>query len=706
MKSCGTSGYFHPVSGNAYDLQALSSRSVADEDCRLTFEVANNGIWNIKTWAVWDSGSYLGLWTPSNGYVNGQNMAGNKTGAAKGSFLIYRIAKSNINLTGSITNPDFENATWDTGWTGTGTDKDKAFAKQSGNGSFSGNFAEMWVRNTTMSAGNIYQTLSKLPAGVYTLSAKVQAGLPSKLYARIDAEEQYIECSSPAKTETLTFLVSETSDVTIGLKHDGVASVSGDVWIAVDDFALTYVEPLADSDDYDALNLAIEAANAKTLGFEVGEYAPYNNVDAISKLASAKAINQSAVNTKSTITSATTALASATWTANVGEVNAIYWEDYTSGDIAGDGYIHPLGWTNTGYNTRIYSAVAGNKDTNDGISAVNNLAMMSKYNTTYGETTGYTMPLKAATIYKITFKYCGWGNTPTTNVVLTDPESNAITLAPGFRPATNNGNTNAENWYSYTGYFVSTTAGNYTLALNKVESGQKQIGIGDIDIRTASALEFLETGSRAYAAGTYPSVTLARTISANTWSTFVVPFDIDNATLKAQFGDDVEVSKFSTNDKTGVTFTPMAEPAITANKPVLVRVSSAKNNFSFDGVTIVAGTPTISENGVNFVGNYDGDISIPNTLDTYFVKDNTIKKSTGTQKLKGFRAYFTVDAESPVKAFFENGIIFDNLATGIGFTPDSSLSKNGAEIFNLAGQRMNKVQRGVNIVNGKKVLVK
>jgi hypothetical protein len=148
----------------------------------------------------------------------------------------------------------------------------------------------------------------------------------------------------------------------------------------------------------------------------------------------------------------------------------------------------------------------------------------------------------------------------------------------------------------------------------------------------------------------------------------------------------------------------MAKPAITANKPVLVRVSSAKSNFSFDGVTIVTGTPTISENGVNFVGNYDGDISIPK--DTYFVKDNTIKKSTGAQKLKGFRAYFTVDAESPVKAFFENGIIFDNLATGIGFTPDSSLSKNGAEIFNLAGQKMSKLQKGVNIVNGKKVLVK
>ena len=33
-------------------------------------------------------------------------------------------------------------------------------------------------------------------------------------------------------------------------------------------------------------------------------------------------------------------------------------------------------------------------------------------------------------------------------------------------------------------------------------------------------------------------------------------------------------------------------------------------------------------------------------------------------------------------------------------------AEEAAEIFNLAGQRLQKAQRGVNIVNGKKVLVK
>ena len=48
--------------------------------------------------------------------------------------------------------------------------------------------------------------------------------------------------------------------------------------------------------------------------------------------------------------------------------------------------------------------------------------------------------------------------------------------------------------------------------------------------------------------------------------------------------------------------------------------------------------------------------------------------------------------------------VFEN-ATGI-VTVEKVSTRETTEIFNLAGQRLNKLQRGVNIVNGKKVLVK
>ncbi len=49
--------------------------------------------------------------------------------------------------------------------------------------------------------------------------------------------------------------------------------------------------------------------------------------------------------------------------------------------------------------------------------------------------------------------------------------------------------------------------------------------------------------------------------------------------------------------------------------------------------------------------------------------------------------------------------VFNDIATGVR-TIETVSAEEAAKIFNLAGQRMSKMQRGVNIVNGKKVLVK
>ncbi|MBR4129704.1 MAG: hypothetical protein IKU02_02135 [Bacteroidaceae bacterium] len=70
------------------------------------------------------------------------------------------------------------------------------------------------------------------------------------------------------------------------------------------------------------------------------------------------------------------------------------------------------------------------------------------------------------------------------------------------------------------------------------------------------------------------------------------------------------------------------------------------------------------------------------------------KASAGT--IKAGKAYLEV-AASGVKAFFFN----EDDATGINNI--ETVNENGA-IYNLAGQRLNKMQKGINIINGKKVL--
>ena len=72
----------------------------------------------------------------------------------------------------------------------------------------------------------------------------------------------------------------------------------------------------------------------------------------------------------------------------------------------------------------------------------------------------------------------------------------------------------------------------------------------------------------------------------------------------------------------------------------------------------------------------------------------------GASTIPGFKAYLPEGAG--VKGFI--GFEFDD-ATGLNsFTP--ALFEGEGAIFNVAGQRLNKIQKGINIVNGKKVMVK
>ena len=72
------------------------------------------------------------------------------------------------------------------------------------------------------------------------------------------------------------------------------------------------------------------------------------------------------------------------------------------------------------------------------------------------------------------------------------------------------------------------------------------------------------------------------------------------------------------------------------------------------------------------------------------------KATSGT--IAAGKAY--IQSPSNVKAFYFD---FAGDATGIAEIENGKL-KVESSIFNLAGQRVNKMQKGINIVNGKKVL--
>lgn len=507
-----------------------------------------------------------------------------------------------------------------------------------------------------------------------------------------------------ADNELYIYLDGST-DLTLTIAKPNYCSVS---YMCFGNFKLTRYETLDNAKE--ELAAAINAAEAN-LGFETGEYAPYNNVDALQTLAAAKAINVDEAS-GADIVAATTALTKATWTANTEEVNAIVGnKTFAQGSYTNkDTYDLPNGWSNSGYNTRIMGINEGtnNKGLQDEDGTVVRHAMLVKYSTSYGESEGYTLPLKPETMYEFSFDYGLWneGGAITKNLTVTDPDGKTINMIP----STVSGNegskeacANAVNtaWHSYKAWFKTTTAGNYVLNIvNADGNNQRQMAFSSLELKKAVAEAVTMDETVAYTpAYTYANVTLNRNFTADVWNTFCVPFDIDNATLKAQFGDEVAVSA-ATLTAEAVTFTPMNEPAITANTPVIIKVPKASiSEFTFNGVMIKTGEAKVTGTNAEFVGNYAGKITLP-AKNCYYIAQNKLKKTTGTQTMKGFRAYFTTVSGARLSMIIDG----EDTTTSIDGVEVAPLMEGS--VYNLNGQRVDKAQKGLYIVNGKKVVVK
>lgn len=578
-----------------------------------------------------------------------------------------------------------------------------------------GNCAEVWNGQ-----GGVKQTISSLPAGIYkvTVSATWRPGNKdaaervadnANTTAWIYANDNYTQLvswydggatinnraglvsSADKYLNTVYVYLDGTEDLTIGI---AAPNFCVQPWMPFYNWTLTYYEAKATAEEKDALSNAISDAEAKTLGFEANEYAPYNNVAALEALADAKAVDPDAASGAAVVT-ATTTLIGATWTENSAEVNAVLWKtDYTAEDKASDNYIHPLGWTNTGYNTRILNSEVS---TDAALSTIGT-AIMMKYNTTYGEKEGYTMPLKAGKIYKITFKFCGWGNNPTTNIVMTDPDGDDISLAPGFKPATNDGNSNAENWYDYTGYFVSKKAGDYVLKFNKVEDGQQQIGLTNVQIFSATEIEFADGSVPTYAPGTYPTVKISRKLTAERWATAVYPFALSNNNV-----NDIAVLDSYTASNGELKFKSASSSE--ANVPFLMRSTNGTDEITLSNVDVAAAAVTDAKAAeVSLKGTYS-QITIDNSAKNYVLSNNGIYEvgPDNNATINPYRAYFQVaqDAEARSLTF-----VVDGKATAIkGIDTDKQMG-NG-NVYDLKGQKVSgQLKKGVYVVDGKKVAIK
>ena len=183
-------------------------------------------------------------------------------------------------------------------------------------------------------------------------------------------------------------------------------------------------------------------------------------------------------------------------------------------------------------------------------------------------------------------------------------------------------------------------------------------------------------------------------VSSGKWSTRIFPFAV------AEVPDGLEV--YTATGISGASIVMSDElSSIPANTPVLIKATTdvdvtlqgygtATADSYKDAAKLLTGFYTAKTiDAGNYVLQTQGGVQA-----FYRLAEN----ATANQV---YRAYLTVSA-GDVKAFY-----FDfNDATAISETLAPTGRAGEGPIYNLAGQKMSKLQKGVNIVNGKKVLVK
>lgn len=210
-------------------------------------------------------------------------------------------------------------------------------------------------------------------------------------------------------------------------------------------------------------------------------------------------------------------------------------------------------------------------------------------------------------------------------------------------------------------------------------------------------------------------VTMHRTLKANGWNTFTIPYDISKVflnILKENYGITAvkELTDATLTDGTLNLKFKEAE-SIEAGKPYLVMV---ENDFDLSTIAVpevVKATPhPFTSDAVDFIPTL-GKTTIPagDVKNVLFMTSggNLKHPTTLPADIKGFRAYFQLKGDAVNAASFN--LDFGNgETTGINSLTSEPSSNGEGTIYSLDGRRLSgkPAQKGVYIVNGKKMVIK
>lgn len=201
-------------------------------------------------------------------------------------------------------------------------------------------------------------------------------------------------------------------------------------------------------------------------------------------------------------------------------------------------------------------------------------------------------------------------------------------------------------------------------------------------------------------------IRLSRTLQTGGWNTFCSPFSISSTDLTAM-GITAKTLASSEFDNGQLTLNFADATSIEAGKPYLVKVNATVQNPTFENVPTVSSTTTTETTYADFVPVMNPKELTSGDKTVLFVSGgNKLSYPTGSGNINGFRAYFKLkgDAVAQASAFTMN---LDDDATGITTIVSDEPTMTNA-IYTLDGRRVegNPAEKGVYIVNGKKIVIK
>lgn len=246
-----------------------------------------------------------------------------------------------------------------------------------------------------------------------------------------------------------------------------------------------------------------------------------------------------------------------------------------------------------------------------------------------------------------------------------------------------------------------------------------------------------ENSTTAPATAENVNVLVKRSVKAGNWGTICLPFAMTEDQVKAAFGDGAKLADFDgtelIKDDEGliseIKVKFVTATSVAANHPYLLKSENDityEDGFKVEGVNVKATKEPQVGKDLVYDENEDEDVPnsffygtyVPIVLDkaTYlFLSGNKFYYSNRETKMKGFRGYFKL--QKVLAAKYKDlstgahiGIVIDDEATSIeGFTTSHVVEG----VYDLSGRKiqlengdLNKLQKGVYIIDGKKVTIK